>query len=79
MKIDSKKVIQWTIFSTLFSVGYLALLVLAGDDDPYNPLPLGEWFLIKFCAMVVIGLCVLVGKYLNGKGLIPEIDENEIP
>lgn len=78
MKIVSKKVIQWTIFSTLFSIGFLALLVLAGDDDPYN-LPLGEWFLIKFCAMVVIGLCVLIGKYLNGMGLIPETDENEIP
>lgn len=79
MKINRKKIIQWSIFSTLFCVGFLALLVMAGDDDPQNPLPFGRWLTVKFCALAVFCFCIKLGKYLNRKGLIPEIDENEIP
>lgn len=79
MKIDRKKVIQWSILSTLFSVGFLAFLVLAGEDDPQNPLPLGRWLTVKGCAAAVVYFCIKLGKYLDRKGLIPEIDENEIP
>lgn len=77
MKIDGKKVIQWTIFSTLFSVGFIALLVLAGDDDPSNPLPFGRWLAIKSVAMGVLVACVFTGKYLNKLGLFSEIDFDE--
>lgn len=75
--MKTTKAIQWTVFSVLFTVGFLAFMVLAGEDDPSNPLPIGEWFLIKLSAMAVIGLCVLVGKWLNAKGLIPEISEED--
>lgn len=79
MKFNRKKVIQWSVFSTLSCVGFLSLMVMAGDDDPQNPLPFGRWLTIKLCALAVFYLCIILGKYLNRKGLIPEIDENEIP
>lgn len=77
MKITRTSVIQHAILYALFSVGFFAFIFLAGDDDPMNPLPLSEWFAIKLCAAAVIGLCVLLGKYLSRKGLLPEIDDPE--
>lgn len=73
MKAPSK-FIQWAIVSVLFGVGFLALLVVGGDDDPANPLPLGKWFLVKGIAAAVCYGCYRVGKYLYNLGLLPVMD-----
>ncbi len=74
MKVNWKKVWQYSLLSVLFGIGFIAFMIVAGDDDPYNPLPLSEWFAIKLGAAVVIAVCVCIGKYLNKKGLFSEID-----
>lgn len=78
MKVTRKSVIQYAILSVLFGIGFLAFMVLAGDDDPSNPLPFGQWLGIKLAAAAVIYLCVKVGKFLDSKGLIPDMDDPEI-
>lgn len=68
------KYVQWAIVSALFGVGFLAFMVIAGDDDPANPLPLGKWFLIKAVAAAVAYACYRVGWFLYSLGLLPVMD-----
>lgn len=72
MKASIKKFAQWTVFSTLCFVCTIAFMVLAGDEDPMNPIPFGRWALIKAIAIVVIAVCVWIGKQLYKKGYLPE-------
>lgn len=66
------KCAQWAVFSALFFVGTIAFMVLAGDEDPMNPMPFGRWLLIKALAMVVIAVLIWGGKRLYKKGYLPE-------
>lgn len=74
MKVNWKKVGQYSLFFILFGIGFFAFMILAGDDDPSNPLPFGRWLAIKTGAMAVIAVCVFIGKFMNKIGLFSEID-----
>ena len=75
-KAQVSKAIQWGILTLLMLVGFAAFLVMAGEDAPNDPpTPLGEFLLVKGIALAVFGLCVLAGKYLNRKGLLPDVKE----
>lgn len=63
---------KWAIFSALFAVGFIGLLILAGDDDPYNPMPLGRWFMLKAFGASLIYAAYLVGKLLYRSNLLPD-------
>ncbi len=77
MKVNWKKVGQYILFCVLFGIGFFAFMIVAGDDDPSNPLPIGRWMAIKSAAMAVLVACVFTGKYLNKLGLFSEIDFDE--
>lgn len=70
--MNARKFLQWAVLSALCFVGIVAFMVVAGDDDPNNPLPIGTWLLVKGVAMAVIALCVLTGKVLHRHGLLPD-------
>lgn len=72
MKASIKKFAQWALFSALCFIGIIAFMILAGDEDPMNPMPFGRWLLIKTLAMVVIAVCVCCGKWLYKKRYLPE-------
>ena len=66
-----KKYIRVTALPTLFIVGTFAVSMLLSDDkDPYNPMPLGQFFLIKFIAIILVLACYVTAKYLSRKDLI---------
>jgi len=69
-----KKYIRTTALPTLFLIGLLAFCVLAGDENPNAPLPLGKWLFIKLTSLVVLIACVLTGKHLYKKGYIDKIN-----
>lgn len=69
------KYVQWAIVSALFGVGFTALLVLAGEDDSANPMPTGEWYLIKAAAVAVVYACYRLGRFLHNLGLLPEFNK----
>ncbi len=75
------KFFKWSILSAVFSVGFFGLLILAGDDDPYNPMPIGRWLLLKAVGAALIAASVYVGKVLDRHDLLPEnfhdLDEEE--
>lgn len=71
---------KWVLFYALCIVGFLAFMVLAGENDE---MPLGKFVLYKMAAMAVLALCFYIGKRLRRAGLLPtkiyeEIEEDEI-
>ena len=70
-----RKFIQWGILYALMIIGFMAFLVLAGEDNPYDPMPLFKFFILKVSALAVLGCCVLIGKVCDSKGLLPDIKE----
>ena len=58
--------------------GFLSFIVLAGEEDPRDPMPFGEFFLIKAVAMASLLICFYVGKRLHRAGYLPEeLDEDD--
>lgn len=43
MKVNWKKVRQYSLLYILFGIGFFAFMIVAGDDDPSNPLPFGRY------------------------------------
>lgn len=74
-----RKYVQWVIAYTPLTIGFFALLVLAGDDNPAHPISNFDWFAIKGIAAAVIYICYIVDKFLYKIGYMPEIgiDDNE--
>ena len=73
-----KKYIKAIALPTLFLVGTFAITLLLTDDkDPYNPMPLGQWFLIKIVGVVLLLACYITVKYLQYKGYINLPTEEE--
>lgn len=67
---------QWAVLTLLFLWGFASFLVMAGEESPSDPpMTLGKFLLIKGVALASFGLCLLVGKYLNRKGLLPDVKD----
>jgi hypothetical protein len=69
MKNKFSEIWKWAVFYMLFGTGFLAFLVLAGENDE---MPIGTFCLYKLGAIVVILLCVWAGKKLEKAGLLPQ-------
>lgn len=72
MKSPLNKHIQFAVLTLLCVVGSIAFLVLAGEDDPMNPMPICKWLLLKTISLTIIVACVCVGKFLHSKGYLPD-------
>lgn len=70
-----KRIAQWSILTGLMAVGFIAFLVLCGEDTPGQPMSDKVFFGSKLAAIAVLFLCVWAGKYLNRKGMLPEMKE----
>lgn len=71
------KFIQWLVFTLLGIWGFFSFIILAGEEDPMNPLSIEKFFLIKGTAGLSLYLCYRLGSWLNSKGLIPEMSEED--
>lgn len=72
MKAGIKKIAQWALLSALCVIGTISFMILASDEDPMNPMPIAQFFVLKMAALGVIALCVWIGKRLHRKGYLPE-------
>jgi len=61
----------------LFVIGLLALVVLAGEEDPENPVSPGYFCLVKGVALAVLLGCIGIGKLLGRRGLLPDLKDDE--
>ena len=69
-----KKIIQWGLMTVLGLWGMVSFMVLAGEEAPDVCMTLGDFFLIKALAITSFSGCILCGKWLSKKGLLPEIN-----
>lgn len=75
--MNTKKVLSWMLLSAIGGIGMIAFMVLAGDEDPMNPLQLSELFLIKGLAAASIAALYFIARYCDRKGWLPEISEED--
>lgn len=64
-------------FGILASVGILALFIMAGEDQPGNPMSDAQFFISKGAAALVIYGCYRLGKRWKRMGLIADPKEEE--
>lgn len=72
-----KKIIQWGLMTVLGVWGMVSFMVLAGEEAPDTCMSLGDFILIKALAVTSLAGCILCGKWLYKKGLLPEINIEE--
>lgn len=77
-KTQRSKAVQWAALWFLGVWGFLSFIVLAGEVAPCDPMPFGEFFLIKALAIASLLLCYYVGKRLHKAGYLPEYLDNDI-
>ena len=69
------KFAQWLAFGLLGLWGGISFLVIVSEEKPQRPLSIDTLILIKGAALISFLLCILVGCWLNSKGLLPEVKE----
>ncbi len=72
MKATFKPIIQWSLFLSLMTVGFVSFLVMAGDEDPNESMSLTCFFLKKTIAMAVFAGVFFACKYCYSKRLFPD-------
>lgn len=72
------KATKWALLSIISIWGFISVIVLAGDENPLEPMLLSRFILIKLCAAISSYLCYLTGKWLYKSGYLPDIkiDDN---
>lgn len=71
------KIAKEAILQALGIWGILSIIVLAGEDIPGEPMSDAKFYGTKIAAIVSFALCLLTGRYLNRKGMLPDVKEEE--
>lgn len=72
------EICKWVLFCTILTIGFIAFMVLAGEEDSNNPLPFGTFCLNKLGALAVMMICYYIGKKLHAAGLLPKKLEEDL-
>ena len=67
---------QWALLTVLCIWGLIAFVFLCGEENPNMPLSVSLFLLIKAIAFVNLLACVLIGKHLNKKGWLPNLEKH---
>lgn len=67
------KFIQWAIVSAIFAVGFYGFLMVC-DEDLFCQMTDRQFLFEKIMGLAIIAACVLFGKYLYRKGILPIMD-----
>lgn len=79
MKKQPSKFVQNLILWAIALWGFISFIIIAGEEDPLDPMPLGRFCLIKSLGLASLVLCFLTGKWADKKGLLPdEINDKDI-
>lgn len=67
---------NWVRLIVIMVWALLSFILLAGEEAPdAEPMSMGQFILIKVVGVVSLLSCVLVGKFLNRKGLLPNMED----
>ena len=72
-----KKTLQYILFYLVGIWGFASILICAGEDIPGQPMSDAMFYGSKLLGILSFWLCCRTGRWLNKKGLLPEIKEDE--
>lgn len=72
-----KRIIQNALLQLLGIWGIASIVVCGGEDIPGQPMSDALFFGSKTIGIISFGLCCLTGRYLNRRGWLPKIKEEE--
>lgn len=73
--MKKSKLIQQLATQALIVLGFMAFIALIADENPYQPISLTRFFLIKAAAVLSLILCFIMGKWLKKNGYVPDVEE----
>lgn len=65
------KTVRWSLMALLAAWGMLSLLVLAGEENPVEPVALARFVAVKAAAALSLLLCCLTTGVCDRRGLLP--------
>lgn len=68
---------QYAWFALVFIVWFTGFLILVGEVDVSNPIPIFQLVIIKLVGLAMFSGAVALGAYLEKKNLLPECNENK--
>lgn len=66
---------QWSVLTALMCVAAIPCMVLMGEENPERPCSMTVLFGAKLISAAVLYLCYRAGRWLDRKGLMPEIED----
>lgn len=75
--MKKRTIIQWAVYIIIGTWGFLSFCVLAGDENPNEPLNNEKFFTVKAIAAASLYACYRVGKFCVKLGLFPNIKMSE--
>lgn len=66
---------KWVILTVLMVWGMLSVILLLGEEDPYNPMPLLQFIALKAGSVISLFLCAAVTMACADSGLLPKVPE----
>lgn len=58
-------------------IGFIGFILIAGEEDTNNPMPLLKWAILKALGVAMFGGSIFLGILLDRKNLLPECNEDE--
>lgn len=68
---------KWAMLSIIGIWGFISFIMLAGEENPLEPMSLSRFILIKLCASISLYLCYLTGKWLSKAGYLPDMNTDD--
>lgn len=68
---------QWLLLSAICGMSMFFFVILAGEDDIHNPMPIERFVLLKILSAIGLYACYRFGKYCNRKCWLPRWDEED--
>lgn len=68
-----KEFAKWAAISALTVIGSMAFMVMAGDENPEQPMSVGVFLLVKAISMFILVGCLLTVRYMYQHGYMPDL------
>lgn len=72
----TQQAIRWAVFCVLVTWGILSFLVLCGEENPEEPMSFVSFLVWKIAALVNLIVCYQIGKRLNKRGWLPNLNKH---
>lgn len=74
--MKASNTLQWVRLIVLVAWGVSSVILIACEENPGDdPMPIIQFVLIKVIGLCSFTCCIIVGKRLERKGMLPEMED----